>query len=149
MSGKIGRPPKYESPEQMQVAIDQYFKQCEAGKKTFVIRRGKEIEKTVRIPKTVSGLALALGFSSRRSILNYQEKDEFLPIISRAKLEIENDNLEGGFTGEYEARICALNLSANFGYATKKQIENDIKTHSEVLRELENKRLGGGKPNSE
>ena len=45
-----GRPRKYKTPEEMQVVIDQYFKECEINKK----------------PPTITGLALALGFTSGR-----------------------------------------------------------------------------------
>ena len=42
-------------------------------------------------PLTVTGLALALGFTTRASLLNYQAKSKaFREIIEKAKLQIEN-----------------------------------------------------------
>ncbi|KAA5659602.1 hypothetical protein F3G60_33715, partial [Pseudomonas aeruginosa] len=40
-------------------------------------------------PPTVTGLALALGFNSRQSLLNYQGKAEFMDTITRAKARVE------------------------------------------------------------
>lgn len=73
-----GRPAVYESPEQMQADVDIYFSQD-----------GK---------KTMTGLALALGFDSRQSLYDYQKKEEFSYIINKALLRIENqyeENLQG------------------------------------------------------
>ena len=76
-----GRPPKYKSKEEMQDKIDQYFKECEGellkdkdgefvfDKNGFPIIVGKK-------PLTMTGLALALGFSSRQSLLIYKAKKE-------------------------------------------------------------------------
>ena len=40
-------------------------------------------------PPTVTGLALALGFTSRQALLNYQAKPEFVDTITRAKARVE------------------------------------------------------------
>ena len=66
----MGRPLKFETAEQMQIAIDAYF--CREGKKP-----------------TVCELALALGLSTRRALLNYQQRPEFTETVERAKLRIE------------------------------------------------------------
>ena len=42
-----------------------------------------------RRPPTVTGLALALGFTSRQALLNYQAKDNFVDTVTRAKTRIE------------------------------------------------------------
>ena len=91
---KMGRPPKYATAEQMQAAIDQYFEDCKGEPiigddglpicdkwgKPFIINEH---------PPTVTGLALALGFTSRRALLDYQGKGEFLHTVTRAKARIE------------------------------------------------------------
>lgn len=65
-----GRPRKYETPEQMQEVIDAYF------------------EKTSK--PTLTGLALALGFTSRQAFLTYQEYGpEFSDTVKTARLRIE------------------------------------------------------------
>jgi hypothetical protein len=79
----MARPPTFETPEQFKSAADGYFAQCFADEK---------------VP-TVNGLALALGFNSRQSLLNYAEKPEFLDVVKavRTRLEAEwEQRLAGG-----------------------------------------------------
>ena len=90
-----GRPMKYASPADLQAACDAYFDACrgqyrrdEAG--AYVLdKRGQPILDGA-IPLTVSGLRRALGFASRRSILDYKGRPGFACVIQRARLRIEN-----------------------------------------------------------
>jgi hypothetical protein len=68
-----GKPPFYTDPLEMQMACDNYFAKCEEDKE----------------PLTITGLALALGFSTRKSLLDYSEKIEFVNIIKKAHLKVE------------------------------------------------------------
>ena len=90
----VGRPSKYESKEQIEELIEQYFEACEGkilkdseGDPVFN-KFGQPVIVNQR-PPTVTGLALALGFSSRQALLNYQGKKEFNDTITRAKSRIE------------------------------------------------------------
>ena len=66
-----GRPRRYETPEHMQEVIDAYFARA--------------------ANPTVSGLTLALGFTSRQSLLNYRGYcEEFRATVGRARLRIED-----------------------------------------------------------
>jgi len=68
-----GRPLKYGTPEEMQAAIDAYFVGCEVEEE----------------PYTITGLALALGFTTRQSLINYEGREEFLDTVKTAKLRVE------------------------------------------------------------
>lgn len=90
----IGRPPKYKSKEEIEEKIEDYFKKCEGeimktddGQPVFD-KFGNPVVIHQR-PPTVTGLALALGFTTRLSLLNYQGKKEFMNTITRAKTMIE------------------------------------------------------------
>lgn len=90
----VGRPPKYKSKEEIEEKIEEYFKECEGeilkddeGKPIFN-KFGSPVVINQR-PPTVTGLALALGFSTRLSLLNYQGKKEFMNTITRAKARVE------------------------------------------------------------
>lgn len=90
----VGRPPKYKSKEEIEEKIDAYFKKCEgeilkdtAGE-PVLNKFGHPVIINQR-PPTVTGLALALGFTTRLSLLNYQGKKEFANTITRAKTMIE------------------------------------------------------------
>ena len=69
-------------------------------------------------PETVTGLALALGFKSRQSLIDYQGKAEFSDTITRAKLRCEKYAEERLFDrdGTNGARFS---LQVNFGWKDK------------------------------
>ena len=78
-----GKPPYYDNPKDMQKACDEYFETCKENKE----------------PYTITGLALALGFCTRKSLLDYSEKQEFVNIIKKSKLKVEQGyeiRLSGG-----------------------------------------------------
>lgn len=92
--GNVGRPPKYKSKEEIEEKIEQYFKDCEGHPLTD--DEGKPVYNkwgypviVDRKPPTVTGLALALGFTSRLDLLRYQGKKEFCNTITRAKSRVE------------------------------------------------------------
>ena len=68
----MARPPIFDTPEQFDAAVEVYFDSL----------------KDDEVP-TVNGLALALGFNSRQSLLNYAEKPEFLDTVKRARTRLE------------------------------------------------------------
>lgn len=86
----MARPLKYKSKEELQVAIDNYFKSCSGTMLTDedgqpVLNKYGEAVFINQKPPTVTGLALALGFNSRQALLNYQGRKEFNDTITRAK----------------------------------------------------------------
>lgn len=91
---KVGRPPMYETAEEMQEKIDAYFELCKGRVLTDdeggMIRDKYGIPIFIEVrPPTITGLALALGFTSRQALLNYQAKEEFVDTIMRAKAKVE------------------------------------------------------------
>lgn len=90
-----GRPPKYTDASQLEDLIDAYFNECDG--KPYLDEDGHAICDKYgypiiigKKPPTVTGLALALGFDSRMSLLNYQHRSAaFNRAISRAKMRIE------------------------------------------------------------
>lgn len=90
-----GRPPMYETKEELQKLIDDYFEECKGipftddDGKIWRTDKGYIVYKVQPKPPTVTGLALALGFTSRRALLNYQAKDEFVHTITKAKARVE------------------------------------------------------------
>lgn len=89
----MARPRKYKTAQELEAAIDAYFTACEGeilldkdGEP--VLFRGSPVMVGQR-PPTVTGLAYALGFSGRQTLLNYQGRKPFMDAITRAKLRIE------------------------------------------------------------
>ena len=78
----------------MSEAIERYFKDCEGH--TLTDKNGNTVYDKhgnpviVAHPPTVTGLALALGFKTRQSLLNYQSRTKaFNDIITVAKSRCE------------------------------------------------------------
>lgn len=91
---RAGAPPKYKTKEEIEDKIEQYFKSCEG--EPLLDKEGNPVltkfGNPVIIgakPPTVTGLALALGFSGRQALLNYQGRKEFMDTITRAKSRVE------------------------------------------------------------
>lgn len=95
-----GRPPIFDSADKMQDAIDDYFDNYQ--------------------PVTITGLALHLGFESRQSFYDYEEKPEFSYTIKRARARME---------AYYENYLTSKNPTGaifalkNFGWKDKTEVE--------------------------
>lgn len=101
-----GRPLNFKSVEELQQKIDNYFNSCD-----------EENE-----PITITGLALALD-TTRETLCDYEEKDEFSDTVKRAKLRVHN---------AYEKRLVRRGNSGdifalkNFGWKDKSEVDNTI-----------------------
>lgn len=117
MSG--GRPLKYNNVEDMQIDIEQYFAECDENGK----------------PYTVSGLAYALG-TTRRTLLDYQEKNEFSHTIKEAKAKIERFNEEMLYSRDVSTTGVIFNLKNNYGWKDKQEIEAEVTNSVNINIEL-------------
>ena len=132
-----GRPPYYTTKEEMQVLIDKYFE--EAKGRILLDNEGKPMLYkgdpiyVESYPLTITGLALALGFTTRQSLLNYQDKKEFVDTLTRAKLIVENyANMrlydKEGVNG------AKFSLSNNYeGYKEKTETDLNIKEIPQII----------------
>lgn len=88
-----GAPRKWKSVSAMQKAVDAYFKKCE-GEPLIIDGEQQRDKYGVPIvinakPPTITGLALALGFTGRQALLDYQARPEFADTVTRAKARCE------------------------------------------------------------
>lgn len=101
---KVGRPPKWNSVEQLQELIDKYF------------------EDYPREEWTVTGLALALD-TDRITLMRYQEKEEFSNTIKKAKTRVENSyELDLKKNG----RVGAIFALKNFGWTDRQEVAHSV-----------------------
>ena len=128
---KGGRPPKYKNKEELQEKIDAYFDSCrgkvlkDADGNPVLNKNGQPILYGGR-PLTITGLALALGFSTRKSLLDYEGKKEFVNTITRAKSIVEQYAEERLYDKD-GANGAKFSLANNFeGWKDKQQIEADV-----------------------
>lgn len=135
---KVGRPPMYNTAEEMQVIIDEYFEKCKGRVLTddedVIIRDKYGIPIFIDVrPPTITGLALALGFTSRQALLNYQAKEEFVDTIMRAKARVECYAEERLFDKD-GANGAKFSLANNFsGWKEKQDINMAVNKLEELL----------------
>lgn len=106
---KTGRPLKFKNEAELKKAVDAYFAECVAEEK----------------PKTMCGLALALGVD-RRTLVNYSNNEEFFPTIKAARQIVEEQNEEMLVTGRGNATGIIFNLKNNFGWVDKSEVDNRV-----------------------
>ena len=123
-----GRPPKFKNPEELEALIDEYFASCKPEYvkddegKIMVTTKGFPIVK--HNPYTITGLALHLGFVSRQSIYDYENRnDEFSYIIKKARLHCENYVERGTLAGEIPPAPGIFVLK-NYGWKDTQGIEH-------------------------
>ena len=138
----VGRPPKFQTKEEIQEKIDAYFQECEG--EPFLDENGNPmcstkyglIYKKPPKPPTVTGLALALGFASRQSLMEYQGKKEFADTIIRAKSRIEA-YAEGRLFDRDGVNGAKFSLINNFhGWGEKPEPEQDNGKNMVALAEI-------------
>lgn len=111
-----GRPRIYESGDELQEAIDNYFSQpsCDL---------------------TITGLALHLGFCDRQSLYDYEKSEIFSCIIKTARMRVEN-----AYERKLNSNACtgAIFALKNMGWRDKTEQEltgslgvmwNEVKTY--------------------
>ena len=140
----MGRKPTFTSAEEMQEKIDAYFASCEPellrdGDGTPMLNKNGEPVYVGGRPMTIQGLALALGFTSRQSLLNYKAKREFVDTVTRARLRVEQYAAERLFDRDAQ-RGAQFTLAYGFGYARDAEDGKNRETQGvkiEIDRELE------------
>lgn len=115
-----GRPPMYETPEAMQNAIADYFANGIKIRKILIGKPPKQQEVEIQVP-TITGLVLHLGFESRQSFYDYEQKEEFAYTVKKARTFIEQHYEEILQTGNPVAAIFALK---QFGWKDKVETEH-------------------------
>lgn len=99
-----GRPPIWDDPDKFNDAVEEYFNS--------------------ETSPTWTGLAIHLGFESRKSLNDYADKPEFSYSVKRALQRIEN---------KYEKAISANNPTGaifalkNFGWKDKHEVDHTTK----------------------
>ena len=115
---KVGRPLKFETVEIMQDLLNAYFDNVPDNE------------------WTITGLALALD-TSRETLMDYEEKDEFSDTVRAAKSRVESYTVQRLFMNNPTGSI--FNLKNNFNWKDKQEIEHsgDMSNNGGVCRASE------------
>lgn len=99
-----GRPPMWTDPQALEQSVEEYFKDNKSP--------------------TWTGLALHLGFESRKSLWEYGKKPEFSNPIKRALLRIEESYERGLRDKNATGSIFALK---NFDWKDRTEVDQNVK----------------------
>ena len=123
-----GRPLKYQTAQEMQEAIDKYFRSCLHNTEEIeVVKDGKIVKtKTPKpLPLTMSGLAVAIGMD-RTSLVNYSHREEFFDTVKRAKETVEADMELRMLTGKNNCIGSIFAFKNNFGWQDKRELDANV-----------------------
>lgn len=124
---KVGRPPMFDTPEQMQTMINEYFDLLS------VENKDKDTNIHLDDTPTITGLAFFLGFSCRQSMYEYEQKEEFTDTIKRARSRVENWYEKCLLTKGSTGSIFALK---NLGWSDKQEITQETTHKGEIDNSL-------------
>jgi len=128
-----GRPKLYDSPEQLQADIEEYFTNCDNRLvQGYDDKTNSQFAYISPEPYTMSGLALALGMD-RKSLLNYSKDEKFFPAIKAARNRVESD-VERRLMEGKATTGAIFNLKNNFDWKDKS--ETDVTTGGDKLEGL-------------
>lgn len=103
MPNPDGRPLKYETPEELQKVIDDFFQKC--------------IEDDE--PQTIYGLCNAIDMT-RQSLCNYAAKDEFFDTLRRARQRCAEYTEKQLYKGKAPTGAI-FSLKCNYGWEDKSE----------------------------
>ena len=143
----VGCKPKYKNAAELSEAVDRFFEDCKGHTITDsngVIITDKNGAPVIigGHPPTVTGLALALGFKTRQSLLDYQARsDKFNNIITVAKSRCE-EYAERRLYDRDGVNGAKFSLTNNFKGWREKPLEDT----SDALSKLDEvlSKIGGG-----
>lgn len=131
MSNPNGRPPKYETVEELQVIIDEYFTYCDNKTKEVHSEKLGDMIMPDPEPYAMAGLAYRLNLS-RQALMEYSHKDEFGDAIKRAREKIEADVERRMLHKDTFTPGLIFNAKNNFNW--KDKTETDITTKGESIK---------------
>ena len=123
----VTKPLKFKSVEELQEKIDKYFDSCYITKTDD---DGNEYKHNIR-PLTVSGLALYLD-TTRRTLLDYGNKEEYSHTIRKAKAMIESFTEESLWQPKIASGIQFI-LKNNYGWIDKQEIVADVTNTNKIV----------------
>jgi hypothetical protein len=135
---KVGRPRNLDSPEQLSELFDKYKRDVKANPRIKSVFGGKEFEERaepLERPLTMEGFELfcydEVGMVEQYFKNVDKRYEEFIPICSRIRKAIRQDQIEGGMVGQYNPSITQrLN-------GLTERVENTIVTEQPLFPDVQ------------
>ena len=122
-----GKPLIYETPEKLQAAVDRYFIYCQ-GEKALdnegnpIITKYGFLYSRDPIPPTVEGMCVYIGFNAKQTWYNYAEREEYIDVVTRARLKFEQYNTESLYDRD-RFKGAERTLVHHYGWEPANQIQ--------------------------
>lgn len=126
MADHAGQPLLFKTKEALQEKIDAYFNSCYTVNTEWV----KECTR----PLTISWLALELE-TSRQTLINYEQKEQFFDTIKKAKQKIESWTEEQLYRNTQVTGVI-FNLKNNYDWKDKQEIDQTIKAQINNMSDM-------------
>lgn len=128
----MGRPRKFETPEELKKEWDKYKKKCNNKKVLVHDFSSKNSEfVTAKLKKsvtyTIEGFCVFAGISRAAFYEHYANDDEFADTVTLMREECEIDAREKFELGVVPTQLAGLWMS-NYGYSTKTDTDVNVKS---------------------
>lgn len=131
---KGGRPKAFNTPEELETLLNEYFDWCDEQKEINYDKKGNPI--IIRKPYTISGICVYLDIS-KETWCEYSKKAGFSESCKRAKAKVENYVEEGSMNGKLNVVGAIFNLKNNFGWVDRQEVVNTTQPEKLSIEELE------------
>ena len=111
MEKKKGRTKIFNSPEEMQSRLDEYYRHAK--------QNGE--------PLTMVGFCAYAGLTDD-TFKNYERNDVFFGTVKKARAIFLNDLQKNALIGKYNPAVSIFLMKANYGLSDKPENESDDKT---------------------
>ncbi|THG30685.1 terminase small subunit [Naasia lichenicola] len=149
----VGRPLKFKTVEDLELAIQNYFAECDPHTEKTLVEVGRDshdnmlFDSRLRIteqkPYTVSGLARSLGID-RDTLINYKKRDEFIGSI-QAAYDRCHEYAESQLFGRAQAG-AAFSLKNNWGWKDRTEVENNHTGNVSFVNDVPRPKTGNAEP---
>ena len=143
---KVGRPRNLDSPEQLKELFDKYKSEVKANPRIKSVFGGKEFEERaepLERPLTLEGFELfcydEVGMVEQYFKNVDKRYEEFIPICSRIRKAIRQDQIEGGMVGQFNPSI-----TQRLNSLTEK---TDVTSQGEKINEIKVTIVSGNQSN--
>ncbi|MFA6445726.1 MAG: terminase small subunit [Candidatus Paceibacterota bacterium] len=126
----VGRPLKFQSVEELEKKIDEYFETTGWKTKEVYDKKKQEVVTVPYYePATITGMAVFLD-TSRETISDYREKPEYADAIKKAKDKCEYSIEYGALTNNLNPAMAIFSAKNNYGWSDKTEIDHTSKGES-------------------
>lgn len=135
--GNSGKHKIFSSADELQDAIDEYFRFCDENTRQVITKEGDLVDVLFPIPYTIEGLCDVLE-CDRKTLLNYEKAvgyEDYFHTIKKAKLKVQRKKVENALMGNSPPRFAIFDLVNNSDYVNTSH--TDITSGNEKINTID------------